>query len=319
MEELDASLDLMQIFLPRAVSAVDRIKREKLRLVHYTSAEVALSIIRHKKFWMRKTSTMNDFMEVEHGAQCIEAALRSSAGVRLKAALNEISTSIFQRADDEFFNGWQPAFRYGTYLACVSEHLPSEDKIGRLSMWRAYGGNAGVALVLKNDAFVSESDVLKIYTSPVEYLDKDGYEELLAEVASNVEKNLNHLKSIDPDDIYSHLFHMLRFSMLSSKHPGFLEEKEWRVIYTPDYDRSEVVALDVEVVKGIPQLVAKVPLNDRPEEGLVGMSLEHIIERIIIGPCDTPHVIYEALVSEMQAAGIPNSQEKVVISSIPLR
>lgn len=36
-----------------------------------------------------------------------------------------------------------------SYITCFSEHLESEDKYGRLSMWRGYGKGTGIALVLK--------------------------------------------------------------------------------------------------------------------------------------------------------------------------
>jgi hypothetical protein len=37
------------------------------RFVHYTSAESALSIIKSKHLWMRNTTCMTDFREVQHG------------------------------------------------------------------------------------------------------------------------------------------------------------------------------------------------------------------------------------------------------------
>ncbi len=37
------------------------------RLVHYTTAEAALNIIRTKRFWMRNTNCMSDYREVQHG------------------------------------------------------------------------------------------------------------------------------------------------------------------------------------------------------------------------------------------------------------
>jgi hypothetical protein len=37
------------------------------RFVYYTTADTATSILKHRQIWMRSTTTMNDYMEVEHG------------------------------------------------------------------------------------------------------------------------------------------------------------------------------------------------------------------------------------------------------------
>src|SRR5260370_40096167 len=43
----------------------------QLRCVHYTSAQAALSIINSKRLWMRTTTCMSDFREVQHGYQIL--------------------------------------------------------------------------------------------------------------------------------------------------------------------------------------------------------------------------------------------------------
>jgi hypothetical protein len=58
-----------------------------------------------------------------------------------------------------------------------------------------------------------------------------------------------------------HLFNMFRWSALSIKHPGFEEELEWRVAYTPRLARSEVITPAVRSVRGVPQIVQRLPLQ----------------------------------------------------------
>ena len=52
-----------------------------------------------------------------------------------------------------FNNSWSD-IRLNTYITCVSEHQDSEDKHGRLSMWRAFGGGTGtrVGIVFEEDS-----------------------------------------------------------------------------------------------------------------------------------------------------------------------
>lgn len=64
-------LRLRRIFLPYATARMETAKEQQTKLVYYTSAETAKNIIANKEVWMRNATTMNDFMEVQHGWQCL--------------------------------------------------------------------------------------------------------------------------------------------------------------------------------------------------------------------------------------------------------
>jgi hypothetical protein len=57
------------------------------RVVYYTTADTATSILRNRQIWMRSTTTMNDYMEVEHGFECLDAAYKAEAGNIFNEAL----------------------------------------------------------------------------------------------------------------------------------------------------------------------------------------------------------------------------------------
>jgi hypothetical protein len=59
--------DINQIFFPYAFQRHQEALDKKQRIVHYTSVETAMSIIRHNEVWMRNANCMNDFMEVQYG------------------------------------------------------------------------------------------------------------------------------------------------------------------------------------------------------------------------------------------------------------
>jgi hypothetical protein len=42
---------------------------------------------------------------------------------------------------------------------------------------------------------------------------------------------------------------------VSLKHPGFYEEREWRIIYFPEMERSSVIEEAVASVRGVPQII----------------------------------------------------------------
>jgi hypothetical protein len=160
---------LNEVFFPYSTAKFRDVRERGTRFVHYTRADAAISIIRNKEVWLRKSTTMNDFMEVEHGIECLQQAYRDTSGEALRKTLEYLSPGAIDKFH-ALFDGWLPHFRNQTYLMCLSEHDDSEDNLGRLSMWRAYGSSAGVALVLNNNPFVSDSNALDVYTSPVRYM-----------------------------------------------------------------------------------------------------------------------------------------------------
>jgi hypothetical protein len=187
-------------------------------------------------------------------------------------------------------------------------------------MWRAYGGSGGgVGLVLKSKPFLSESAALKVYSSPVAYLDENGIAKELGRIAEAFEVDADELRTLDHEMLATCVFMMLRFSVVCTKHPGFAEEREWRAIYNPCFETSERVSTCVESIAGTPQLVTKVPLKDYPDEGLVGLQIPDLLDRVIIGPTRFPAVSYEAFVRLLEQAGVPDASTKVVVSHIPLR
>lgn len=293
------------------------VKDQKIRFVHYTSAEVAMNIIRHGQVWMRKANAMNDFQEIEHGLACLDAAWNDGQG-SLPRVLDEVVKGISQQIWERF-NQYRWTYQFHTYLTCVSEHHDSEDLTGRLSMWRAYGGTTGVAIVMNNKPFIEPSDALRAYTSPVEYLWPEGFAQRMAELAEGITRNIDYVRRLQPHEIFYAIMEVLRYAVLSTKHPGFGEELEWRVVYSPSVHPSPRLITAVESVNGVPQPVIKLPLKDVPDEGLIGIEVPQLVDRIIVGPTQHPQVIVEALAMLMQEAGVERPHSRIARSNVPLR
>lgn len=318
-DELSASTKrLIEIFFPFTAKKLAEIKDKQTRFVHYTTADVAMSIIRNREVWMRNSKTMNDFMEIEHGFECLRQVWNGDLGKRFKHTLDSYFPGSAQELELRF-DAWLPSIRRDTYLTCLSEHRDDEDRHGRLSMWRAYGGSTGVALVLNNDLFLSDSQVLNAYSSPVAYLDNESFPEEFSRVLDNIEKESQYVRELGKDSVFNVAFNMMHFAVLCTKHPGFREEHEWRVIYSPAINKSEHLVSSIESVSGTPQRIFKIPLRNIPDKGLVGMEIPELLNRIIIGPTQFPQAIYEAFETLLINAGIPNPEHKIVVSDIPLR
>ena len=97
-------------------------------------------------------------------------------------------------------------------------------------MWRGYGGDTGVAIVLNGDVMLRESHAVGAYSSPVAYLTPAAFAAEFQKIAENIATEAEYVKTLDREIVKTYAFNMLRFTVLCTKHPGFHEEREWRVV-----------------------------------------------------------------------------------------
>lgn len=298
---------------------MEELKKSTNKLVHYTSASAGLKILQNKEMWMRRVSCMNDFSEVQHGKDLFIDLWKNTE----KDIVQKL-TSLFGDNGDVFNEVMGELEKISafnilhSYITCFSEHLESEDKYGRLSMWRGYGKGTGIALVLKKDIFYSEYDAIDITTSPVAYLNKDDIKDKFISLVTDLEENKQKIdfKNIQRDDLHDFLIEWLEILILSIKHPAFCEEKEWRVI---SFENAKGIKKDIIDLNGMPQPVQKIPLSEKLQTDGDEFSVNEILDRIIIGPTQYAIPIYQALVEELEKLNVENAKGKVIFSDIPYR
>jgi hypothetical protein len=292
----------------------------KARFVHYTSANAALKIIQHKQIWMRNVTAMTDYSEVRHGHAILMKLLQDdSLRKDFVGALDACSAGAAEEGL-KLFNSWQDDISFNTYITCVSEHDESEDHHGKLSMWRAFGGQtARVALVFTIPTSLLNLGVLNLIFSPVLYLTEQQVKEQFIEVTKNVHDNTDFLKTFEAPRIGQQVFNMLVAAVTCLKHEGFREEREWRLIYGPKRWKSEFIDSSTEVIGGIPQIVYKIPFDAKVNPALNDLDLARLFERLIIGPTPVPWSMLEAFQIALETAGVPEPHKRIVISGIPVR
>jgi hypothetical protein len=79
------------------------------------------------------------------------------------------------------------------------------------------------------------------------------------------------------------------------------------------------VECSTEVVAGVPQIVHKVPLDGSASPLIADLGFAQVFDRLIVGPTPYPWPIYGAFVEALKAAGVPNAEELVFVSNIPIR
>jgi hypothetical protein len=117
------------------------------------------------------------------------------------------------------------------------------------------------------------------------------------------------------------LFERIKYFALFTKHRGFKEEAEWRVVYMPDRDKGGRLnhMFHYSIGKrGIePKLKFKVlPI---PEITVDDLSITKITDRIILGPTVSSPIAVETVRRMLTLAKHPELARRVVASRIPFR
>lgn len=314
--ELDSvTFKFNQIFCPGFLEANTQVVQENRRFAYYTSADTAMKVIRNRELWFRNAAVMNDFSEIAYGLNLIRMVFKGPQGNRFREAVSDISTEVMGRVMQKLTE-WSADWELETYIACVSLHDETEDMNGRLSMWRAYGD---VALIVNNVPMTSVTDTLGVFSVPVFYLDEDGMNQKMSEIVDKIVENKEYLGGLGAKLLVEYIHKMLFYIAIATKHPGFAEEKEWRLFFRPNEKTSPGMQCKTVVLGGVPQNIWALRLADEPENGLYGASIPSFLDRLIIGPTEHPYVSAQAFRHVLKDAGVENADGKVCVSDIPLR
>ncbi len=284
------SKELNNAFFPRSIEKRKIFKKSNEKLAYYTTLETAKKILQNKELWMRNASSMNDFGEVRYGIDRLRKLLYAPGDNELLDVIqHSLDGSFFEILRKElckFFNpvnGESASWQYNTYITSFTSHKLKEQKDGRLSMWRTYGGDNGVAVVFKAGVLFDSLENRNIFMSPVEYIDEGRLKKEIVNLADSLKKNKEFLAknfhSVEGEKIIEDRFMWaLRFAATSVKHPGFAEENEWRLIANGIDLNKELnrPGFELENVKGNDQLVFKIKFE--PEEFF------DMIDCVLIGP-----------------------------------
>lgn len=310
--------ELAMLFMPHDVERRAALAAGK-RLVHYTSAEAGFRIISGRQVWLRNALLMNDFSEIQHGLSCLQAAWASPSGELLRHWLDEHIPG-FTAKIVAAFDTHAEGLKVATFMMSLSEHNDDEDELGRLSMWRAYGGRSGLALVLNPLIFTTVTDALKAYSAPVSYQDITRFCASFDQFVQRIMSKQEELTKLDPERLLGYFFYTFRMFVLCTKHPGFHEEREWRVFHSPLIDgTSNWLRKENEVLNGTPQEVVKLALHSDVSAGVAGLDPAELVNRIIIGPSQHPVPIFHALHNALTSVGIADASARLWMSLIPLR
>lgn len=312
--------ELLNIFNADYNERVSYLKQNDLKLAHYTSAAVALKIIDNKEIWLNNVGNMNDYREVELGKNLLARTFnKTDEGNRLKDILNQISEKLSEELIvryNSIFNGLDR-----TYAFCLTEHKKDYDKYGKLSMWRAYAPKNGIALILNIAPFIKECSKTTAFTIPMFYYEYEEFQNKFKNFVDKAQNNLDIFNNITKEEVLDFFYRKFLVSVLSLKHKGFEEEKEWRILYNDAiYTKDNIIKEEVKEIYGVPRIIKILnfeSLNDKNSD--YSTKLNDILYKIIIGPSDNPKHLQEIFIKKLADNCVTNAESKVIISEIPVR
>lgn len=309
------------------------------KFAHYTTAENALNILSGRSLWLRNAAVMNDHSEIEHGRGVLDRLLDIEAplGRDFFGALDAVHDGISNTIRTRYYQEAHSA-RDLTYMTSLCEH-DADDRLGQLSMWRAYGGaRASVALVFNPEVIFDPSVHLNVSASPVHYGDDASVAAELADLIAGLRADPEAIAAVDPWMVAHVVSGALHYALLSVKHRGFREEREWRILArADDLPANGPVKREVKSIGGIPQLVHVLPLHGHGSKlpcnqvtmqhgmesedvmFLPQFSWDRLIDRIIIGPSLFPETVKAAIEEQLKLDGVGRWNQLVEVSEIPLR
>lgn len=288
---------------------------------HYTSIEVIKSILTEEQIWFSNPLYMNDLQELKYGVELAISLLHDEASaIKEKKSLETYERILYLFM--EFYEKFNDEDLLDIYVACFAEHQP-ENTDGVLSMWRGYGHQGGGAALVFNSSFVSENAGLPIVISKVLYYSPQQREDTLKGLIIEWRNLfLSHNVSEEQERIaVQFLFDSILIQSLTTKHWGFKEECEWRLIYLPDRDQNNILQQHYDYIitsRGVePKL--KMPIKPLPFDDNPTWNLESILDAIILGPTVSSTLATKSFLRMLEKIDRSAFRERVIASTIPLR
>jgi len=320
---MSSDLEISQSFAPlyERFENMTRLVSNPPLLAHYTTIPVLEKIIEKEEIWFSNPLFMNDLQEMRFGMNegrwifTEPELLKEAGGTRERGSMLE---HYFQWYYTKFEN--EGAF--DTYIFCLSEHT-KDDHDGLLSMWRGYGGHGNGAALIFNPAKVAINPNSVLTLATVSYATT---EKRLEELRTLLKQWAELTKGLNLPDEKLHVaahtaLSIIKTYALTTKHSGFGEEKEWRIIYLAEQDNQNLLKKFLGHHIGPRGVEPKLKFKIAPIEGVTGddMSLDKLLEEIILGPSLSSPLAVQSVARMFEGIGKPDYNKLLKASTIPLR
>lgn len=300
---------------------VKRLAENPPLLAHYTSISVLESILKNDEIWLSNPLFMNDLEELRFGVLEGSRIFRDPER-RMRAGGTPERAGKLLAAYDFYLEQFENNHALDTYIFCLSEH-DRDNTDGLLSMWRGYGSQGNGAAIVFNPAKATliPNSILTLAT--VKYASTDeriaDLESILNEWAT-ITSGLNLSEEMIGWTAHQAFWVILTYA-LTTKHKGFSEEREWRLIYLSALDQNKLLKESLSHHVGPRGVEPKLKLKIEERDGIMtkDMTLTNIVQEIILGPSISSKLAIQSVMRMMQVIQRPQYCDRIRASSIPLR
>jgi len=299
----------------------DTFAAKKPLLAHYTTIQTLEKILASNEVWLSNPLFMNDIDEVRFGIiQGNELVLARQELV--DACKTPERAQLFKNSFAQYFSKFVNEHILDTYVFCLSNHA-REDDDGRLSMWRGYGANGNGVAIVFDTAQLTALQSSPLIIAEVSYDTREARRAWLENKLASFEGLLANA-DIPDDKVYIAayaLFERIKLFALFSKHRGFSEENEWRVVYLPDRDNEKRLQPMFHYWIGSRGVEPKLKFKVQPMAGFTAddLSLAKITDRIILGPSISSPLAHASVLRMLDILKQAELKSKLRVSTIPFR
>jgi hypothetical protein len=190
-------------------------------------------------------------------------------------------------------------------------------------MWRGYGGNgSGAALVIDTNE-LAPNETSPFIVSTVTYASHEARLRWINEKLSTLAEALRSEHVLD-DELHVaayQLLERLKIFALFTKHHGFREECEWRIVYLSQRDPDKKLASMLDYAVGSRGLEPKLKLKVRSLDGILAedLSFDKVVSQIILGPSVSNPIAIRSVHRMLERIGKGSLIGRVTSSTTPYR
>jgi hypothetical protein len=311
--------DLMKIY--DDIDPSNHFPDQRPLLAHYTSLTVAESILKHNEIWLSNPLFMNDYEELAFGLQTGRRIIEESKELEDAFGDGDLHFEFISNFDGNY-RKFENEEALEVFIACFSKH-ETQDNDGILSMWRGYGHDGkGVAFIFDTSE-ISVPPVSPLILAPIQYATTENRIKYLNDRITYFAKLVSDI-NWERRYIYlaaNVLFERLMKYSLFTKHIGFSEENEWRIVYTPSQDKANALSPMIGYHNGPRGIEPKMRLKIEAIPGVTAddFGLDKTLHGILLGPSGASILAESSFKRMLKLLGKPDLVRNVRSSKIPFR
>jgi hypothetical protein len=301
------------------------------QIYHYTNAAGLLGILQNKSIWATDAHCLNDAQELRYGTELAIAYARSV----LKATDSEVIAAYLKRSIRSWGHRWSLRKASGGWSGrpMGSLYLASFSEDGDLlSQWRGYAEDTGYSIGLATEWWDLTSmpvplRIPALRLRRVLYSDEDqqkAFGPLLQAACRSLQEAADRfgdaaaLSAYEPR-LQEYVGWALYGMAPCFKHPGFEEEREWRMVYVEGADDPDHGGLNLSLrfrhaaIGIVPYVIIPIAASEGPYHGRLPIT------EVYHGPSDHMDVSEAVLIRLLEEHGyaIPHTRVKAALT--PLR